>query len=106
AGGGWWLRCGRCRPADVAEGTAQYVTMARTSPVELEALTRGALRGGLNSADRGAGPNLRYKRASLTAVSKSARQMPSQAIPTLITERLTLRAPVAGDFPAYARLLA
>ena len=32
--------------------------------------------------------------------------MPSQAIPTLITERLTLRAPVAGDFPAYARLLA
>ena len=32
--------------------------------------------------------------------------MPSQAIPTLITERLALRAPVAGDFPAYARLLA
>ena len=32
--------------------------------------------------------------------------MPSQAIPTLITERLTLRAPVAGDFAAYARLLA
>src|SRR5215470_14336262 len=27
----------------------------RTSRVELEALTRGALRGGLNSADRGAG---------------------------------------------------
>lgn len=32
--------------------------------------------------------------------------MPSQSIPTLITERLTLRAPVTGDFPAYARLLA
>ena len=32
--------------------------------------------------------------------------MPSQAIPTLMTERLIRRAPVAGDFPAYAQLLA
>jgi RimJ/RimL family protein N-acetyltransferase len=32
--------------------------------------------------------------------------MCSQAIPTLTTERLVLRTPVGGDFPAYARLLA
>ncbi len=32
--------------------------------------------------------------------------MPLHAIPRLVTERLTLRAPVAGDFPAYAWLLA
>jgi RimJ/RimL family protein N-acetyltransferase len=32
--------------------------------------------------------------------------MNAQPIPTLTTERLALRAPVADDFPAYARLLA
>lgn len=32
--------------------------------------------------------------------------MSGQQIPTLTTRRLTLRAPVAEDFPAYARLMA
>jgi RimJ/RimL family protein N-acetyltransferase len=32
--------------------------------------------------------------------------MPSQAIPTLTTRRLILRAPVVDDFPAYALFLA
>ena len=32
--------------------------------------------------------------------------MPAQPIPRLTTERLVLRAPVADDFPAYARLMA
>lgn len=32
--------------------------------------------------------------------------MPSLTVPTLITERLILRAPVIEDFPAYALLLA
>jgi RimJ/RimL family protein N-acetyltransferase len=33
-------------------------------------------------------------------------RMPPQAIPTLTTERLLLRAPLVDDFPAFARLLA
>jgi hypothetical protein len=32
--------------------------------------------------------------------------MPAHPIPSLTTERLVLRAPVANDFPAYAQLLA
>ena len=32
--------------------------------------------------------------------------MPTQTIPTLTSERLILRAPVAADFPAFASLLA
>jgi len=32
--------------------------------------------------------------------------MPVQIIPTLTTERLLLRAPLADDFPGVARLLA
>jgi RimJ/RimL family protein N-acetyltransferase len=35
-----------------------------------------------------------------------AESMPAQPIPTLMTERLILRAPFADDFPAYAGLLA